>query len=443
MNIRERVEFYKKNRFVRNFATLQIGNTAGNIFQALAGIIMARILEPERFGIYGLSFGLAGLISIFMGIGAQDAVTTILSGAYARKDEITMKEALAFLAKMTIITGAIVFIGALLAPLISQFFYQDYRIGFYAGIIICASIISTTAFSFSMIALQVTGRIRAMTTLGFFNNTLKTVLALIAVVSGFGVLGIVLGHFVGAVIIFVAASFLWKSVQREFTIFPHIRGLLGSIRTVPVKKYLGFSALIAVDRNLSNLYNILPIILTGVYVSTAEVSFFKIAFSYLNLGLSFMGPIGTLLNVEFPKMKELDIQRMAKNFSRISFYGLGLTTFIAIVAAAVASFAFNIVYGEKYLPAIKYVYGLVPYAILMGLGIGLGSSLRALNKVKISIIIHITNLSMGIPLGLFLIKNYGVWGTVMITTLWYSVSIMAAFLFVRVELKKSAGTKLT
>lgn len=40
--------------FVRNVATLQAGSFAGSIIQAGIGIIIARLLQPELFGVYAL-----------------------------------------------------------------------------------------------------------------------------------------------------------------------------------------------------------------------------------------------------------------------------------------------------------------------------------------------------------------------------------------------------
>src|SRR5260221_3576177 len=110
--IRERAQYLIKHTFFRNFAILQVGNIGSNIIQALIGIVFARILQPEYYGIYALAFSLAGIMSIFMGVAAQDAVTTILGGAYERKDEKQIQEALAFLAKITMITGLIVLVAA-------------------------------------------------------------------------------------------------------------------------------------------------------------------------------------------------------------------------------------------------------------------------------------------------------------------------------------------
>ncbi len=432
---RERIEYFRTHRFVRNFAILQVGNTLGNIIQAVIGIAFARILQPQLYGIYALAFGLAGLLSVFLGVGAQDAVTTILGGAYARQDKDQIRDALAFLVKITVITGVIAFIGALCAPLIAQRFYHNYHIGIYAGIVVCASIVSTTFYSFATIVLQIVGKIKQMTVLGLLDQVTRTLLALILVLFGFKVLGIALGHLAGSLIVFIASVIQWRRVKREFPIIPSIRSLIRHVRQVHLRTYLGFSFWIAVDRNLSNLYNILPIVLSGVFIVPGRVTFFKLAFGYFNLALSFLGPIGTLLNVEFPKMQVEDPDRLARNFVRISLYGLALSSGISISVALVSPIVFRLLYGTTYLGSLPYVYGLLGYGIIYGMGIGLGSILRALNKVMFSIKVHAISLIIGVPLGLVFISRWGLWGTVIIVTLWYSVAHILGFCYMLYTLK--------
>lgn len=429
--IREKIEYYRSHTFVRNTAILQAGSMVANVFQAFAGIALARILQPELFGVYALSFGLAGLISVFLGVGAQDAVLTIVSEAHARGDQERIREAFAFLAKITAILGVVALCGALAAPLIADRLYHNPLVGVYAAIVICASIISTTAYSFTAIGLQVLRRIRPVALLGLMDQVTRTTFALLFVLLGFKVFGIVLGHLLGATLVCVTSAFLWRRLAREVPEFPTIKQLLELARGVALKKYFGFSLWIAIDRNLSNLYNILPVMIAGIYVSTTEVTFFKLGFAYMNLALGFIGPIGMLLNTEFPKMKAHSFERMGRNFIRVSMYGLGLSTALGIGAAIVAPLAFKILYGTQFMQSVPFVYGFLPYTMVMGLGIGLGSSLRALNRVQFSIWLHVLNLGLGIPLGLLLTKLYGAWGTVGIVTLWYGIAHTVAFFYVR------------
>ena len=237
-------------------------------------------------------------------------------------------------------------------------------------------------------------------------------------------------------IIFVVSALLFANISKKEPLFPKLLHLLSSVARADVKKYFGFTFWVALDRNMGNIFMALPVILTGVYVTVSEVSFFKLAFGYTNLVLSLLGPISVLLNVEFPKIQVQDEGQLYRNFKKVSLYSLGLSVLLTIGAAIVSPFVFKILYGESYVPSIKYIFGLVAYGSLFGIGVGLGPMWRAIDKVKVSILINSVILVAGIPVGLWLIKNYGLWGSVIMVTIWFSVSHVVSFAYLVKKLKK-------
>ena len=88
------------------------------------------------------------------------------------------------------------------------------------------------------------------------------------------------------------------------------------------------------------------------------------------------------------------------------------------------------------MPGVNYVFGLFVYGALYGIGVGLGPMWRAINKVKVSITINLIILGAGIPLGLFLIRSFGVWGAVIMTTMLFTVSHFVSFIYLARELKR-------
>ncbi len=436
--IKEKIEYFRHHWFIKNLMFFQAGDFAANFTQALIGVFLARLLQPENYGIFALAFSLAGFVTVFMGLGTPAAATTLLSEAHAKNDKEKATEVLSFLVKMTFIMSATVLLGALLTPWLGQVFYNNYKIGLYSSMILIATAIGGTFFSFSFIALQVTRQIKTMTALAFSNQFSRSALSLFMVFIGMGVFGAILGHLVGAVIIFLASVFIWKKISKNYPIFPSVRKLITNTKNAPIKKYLAFSLWITADSNLANLYNILPIMLTGIFVTASEVTFFKLAFGYINLAITLIGPISVLLNVEFPKMKvaEDGAEKLLKNFIKVSFYSLLFSVVLTAGAIIVAPIAFRILYGVTFNPSIKYVSGLFFYGATMGMGVGFGPMWRALNKVKLSILINVVTLSIGVPLGLLLIKNFGLWGSVIWVSVIFNVSHIASFILIIKELKK-------
>lgn len=438
MDLKERFQSFFNRKFVRRTATLQIGSFGGTIIQAGIGIIIARLLQPELFGIYSLAIGMASMTSLILGMGIQEAVSSLLGRAYARDDKAEIENILGFMLKITFLAALVVVLVSVFLPTMADRLYGDSLIGVYAAVVVVATVFSSLFFTLAYSSFQVTGRVKSLGILILSDQSLRYILSLAFILVGFGVLGAVSGQLAGAIIIFMFSAVLFSDLRKKEPLFPKLFHLVAIAKSVNLRKYFGFTFWVALDRNMGNAYMALPVILTGIYASTSEVSFFKLAFGYTNLVLSLLGPISILLNVEFPKIQVENRAQLYANFKKISLYSLVFSIMLSVSAAAVSSIAFRILYGESYLPSIKYIFGLIVYGSLFGIGVGLGPMWRAINKVKVSILINSVILGAGIPLGLWLIKNYGLWGSVIMVTIWFSVSHLASFTYLIRQLKQTA-----
>jgi O-antigen/teichoic acid export membrane protein len=434
--LKDEINYLYRLPFVRRVASLQSGTMLGNFIQALAGIFVARLLQPELFGVYAVSFGLASLASILLGAGIQEAMVTILGGAYARKDKEKINEAYGFLLKATIIMSGLSLLIVIFLPLITKLLYLDYLRGQIASIVVVAAIFSTLSFSFALSALQLIGQIKQMALLTVFDQTIRYSLSVLFIWLGFGLWGAAVGHLVGAILIFCISIFIWRWARIKDQLIPSLRKLVYNFWRISLRKYYVYSFWVAADRNMGNLYMSLPVVLAGFYLLSNEVTYFKLSFGFVNLALSLLGPISVLLNVELPKMQVEDKNKMFRNFVRVSFYSLGLSTFLTVGAIAVSPIAFKILYGDSFMPSIKYIAGLIIYGCLFGIGVGLGPMWRAVNKVKVSILINTIILGLGIPSGLVAIKYLGVWGAVVMVTVWFTTSHFTSFFYLYKFLKK-------
>jgi len=414
---------------VKNVATLQVGNILGTLIQAVVGIFIARILQPEMFGIYALAFSLASLFSIFMATGVGEGITSIVAGAYARKDRETIADALGFLLKIALIIGLVITVVLIFLPQVSNLLYHRYDIGIFAGIVILASIISNLFFSILQVALQAEKRISMAAFFIFLDQLIRWGLSLVLVFAGYKILGAAIGHLIGAVIVFLIVVLSWDKLRSLDTLIPTLGNIFDRARSVNWRRFIRYSFWVALDRNMGTLFSFLPISLAGIYLLSSDVAFYKVSLGFTNLALSLLGPVSTMLNIEFSRLREESFSKMRNNFFRISFYSLLFSTFLVTIAAIISPIAFKILYGQSFMPSVKYVYGFIIYGIFYGLGIGLGPMWRAINKVKVSIIINSIVLAVGIPLGLYLFKNFGIWGGVIMVTLWFSISHIASFLY--------------
>ena len=432
----KRIKELIAHQFVRNVAVLQVGSAIGSIIQATAGVVLARLLQPERFGIYALAFGLAGLTSLFLTIGTQDAMGTILGRAHARDDRQEILDATAFLLKIAILSGVIVALCALALPAIAGAIYREPIVGSYAVVIVLASVISASVLSLVTLLFQVAGDVRTMALLILTDQVIRWGLSIGFVLAGFGIWGAMAGHLLGATCMLVVAIFLWRRLRRRFFEFPSLAQTWHRMFSVPVRRFFRFSFFVAADRNVANLYGILPVLIVGLVVSTREVTFFKLSFGYINLALGLLGPISTLLNVQFPRIQVESRDKLRHDFIRVTLYGVFLSVALTAGAIFVAPVVFRILYGATFLESVPLVRRFAVYGALFGIGVGLGPMWRATGRVTRSIAVNLVTLAIGIPLGLSLIRQFGVTGGVAMVTLWYTVSHIASFILLERLLKK-------
>src|SRR3989344_325972 len=142
-NLIKKISYFRWHWFVKNLIFFQAGNFAANFAQAIIGVFIVRLLQPENYGIYALAFSLHGFMTVFLGLGAQSASTTLLSESYAKNDKEKTKEILNFLVKITLILTIPTIFGALIAPWLAGFFYNNYKIGIYSAILLIASAVGS------------------------------------------------------------------------------------------------------------------------------------------------------------------------------------------------------------------------------------------------------------------------------------------------------------
>ncbi len=419
-----------KTSFVRDTAVMQFGSvftTAVNIFGSVA---FARILLPEKYGLYGLVFAFAGLLDLFMSWGVDKASLVLFAEAYEKKDREEIRNILVYFVKMSIMISLFVGIpGMIIAPILSFYLYGNLYIGELVRIVILANIVSLF-FTFTTTALQVMRRIKSYVFWDNFRNFLRVFggTLLVFVMGLYGVLAAHLGAFV---LSFIISIFLYIRLASKNELLPSFKEILSGWRNVRIKKYFKFGFLIALDQNIGALYGILPVLFLGMFSPVKDVGYFNIAFKYITLPLILISPVGQLLNVRFPQMKTGDLKLLKHNFFKVSVVSGLLALCLTVPALILGPFLIKLFYGTKYLDSIPLIYYLAPYTILAGFAVGLGSIFRTLNRVKAIVIINFSVIAICVLPAFYIIKKFGLLGTVFSTILLFGLSsiIITAFLY--------------
>jgi len=401
-----RFKKFIKISFVQDVGILGIGKVFSIFLGAISSIFLARLLQPELYGIYGLIFAFVGLIGVFMNWGGVFAGLTLLSKAYTKKDKQEIKNILTYFLKITIL--AICTVGILsifLAPFLTDLFYKNSQIGDLARIVLLAGFL-TIIYNLLVIVLQVNRKIKELTILEVFNKFIYIFFPIIFVLLGFGLNGIVWGYFISAFIFLISAIFIYSFLIKKDELLPSLKQIFLNFKKINFKKYFDFGFLIAINKNLSSLISFLPIIFLGIFSSMQDVAYFKIALSYVMIPSMLLNPISRILDVQLPKSKSYNFEILKKHFYKTAIYSGLISILLVVPFIVLAPFLIKLFYGAEYIPSIDLVYYLSILIVSSGFSVGLGSFYRTVNKMKISIIINICYIILMILLFFIFIRVY-------------------------------------
>lgn len=395
-----------KISFVRDVGILQIGKFFSVFLGAVGSIVLARLLQPELYGIYGLIFAFVGLVGIFTNWGGSYASLTLLAEAYARKDKEEIKNILTYFVEITLLTiGTIGILSLIFAPFLTDLIYRNSQIGQWARIILLAVFIGIF-YNLLIIVLQSIRKIKKLTVLESFNKAAYFVFPVGLLWAGFGLAGVIWGQFISSFIFLILSLWLYFSLAQKKGYLPSFKEIFLNFKKIRIGKYFKFGFLIAVDKNISRLLALLPVLLLGYLASPAEVGYFKIAFAYITIPVMILSPISRILNVQLPKSKTYGLKILKNHFFKTALYSGFIAILLVIPFILLSPFLIKLFYGSEYASSIPLTYYLSVLTILSGFTVGLGAFYKTVNKMKISIIVNICYVILMILLIFILVKFY-------------------------------------
>lgn len=428
-----------KIKFVKDTLILQFGTLVTMGANLATSVLLARILQPERYGIYALVFSLYGLIGLLSNVGVGQATVTRLAEAYAKRDEEEVTNLLAFFVKMSAIMAAFIFIlGFLVSPYLATRMYGNPEIGHMARLLF---LIAPLGIMYGLVTtiLQSVRMMQHLTILESLMTILTSVFVIGFVLLGLGVSGIVYGHVLATALSSAIGLLTYHKLRWQLGgALPSLRKTLKRVWQVGIKKYFGLGFLIAVDKNIVKLAELIPILLLGIFAEPEEVSYFKIAVGAIGLPLFVLGAISRNLAAKLPETKgKGGIGGLRRNFVRVSLYSGVLSATCIGTFVIVAPHLVSCLYGVEYIPAVSPIYVLAISYGLLGFGVGLGTVFRTIRRMDLPIKINGGSLLLLTPIGLALIQIIGSPGAAWFLAAWYLVSTFGGLAVANYMLSKS------
>ncbi len=411
--VKEYIERAKRSFFFKDVALLQFSTIAITGLSFISSVILARILGPEKYGVYAIIFSFTALLGSFADwSGANYVVTTFLSRAYVEKNREQIENIVGYVAKMFIFVFLpLTALAIVIAPYLSTNLYHSSYIGIMTRLLLFENILGAV-FGILKVMLEATRKIKKLTVLEIIEKIFFIVIPILFVLLSYGITGYVWGTIVASVIMCCIGYVLYRKLMRGDQLFPSMRTVYSRSIERSSGHYIAFGFNASLDKTLSNISSTLPVVFLAAAVTHSEVGFYKLALSYTSLSILLLKPVARLLNSQLPKSLSYGISFLKRDFYRATIISTALACLAVLPFIILAGPLVSIFYGAAFAPVVQLVPALMLYAIIAAVSTGIGALFRTIQKVRVAVIINIVNFCVSTPIIYFIIMQYGVGGMI-------------------------------
>jgi O-antigen/teichoic acid export membrane protein len=320
-------------------------NVFGRALNLARGVILARLLVPDDFGLFGLAAVVIGFTAMFSDVGA---------GAFLVYSQEDLKDHVdtAFWANLSIATVlASGILGA--APFVARFYHRPDLIPVLA--VLAFSLWLQTAATVHRNLLRRELRFRSLAVIDGLISLAAFVIAVALAWRGFGVwsfvLSALLSNAINAVLLFYAYEWIprWRFSKRSFHALAPFSGW-----------YVAQALAWYMTLNIDNL-------MVGKFLGIDALGIYGLAYNYALLPLSFIGiSFGNVVLAELPRLHS-DPEHFWSAYFMSSKLMAGLVCPIAAALVIAAPDVFPILFGPKWTSAILPFQILAVYGAIRGL----------------------------------------------------------------------------
>ena len=376
-----------KNSFW-NVLTLSLGKFGGLVFS----VLVARLLLPEKFGIYNLAIAVALLITSLTNFGTNQTLSRYLSDALGRNEKKKATAYYQYLSKLKLLFAffSMIFLFIIAYPLSTYIFNKP---TLFVPLLISSFYIVTLSFhNFYETLFFVIGKLKYITIKEIILQGSKILLIFfafyfIAPKVSLAIFILILSSIIGIVFL----SFLLK--KRVGYLFQKTKEKIDKKR---VKKFLKSTLLSFMS---STLFGYVDIVLLGIFVTSAHIGYYSAAFLVVG------GFYGILMfsNLFLPIFTKMKHENLSEAFNKIFRHLCIISIPLVFVILALGKYFLRAIYGYEYLPAILPMFFLAFLIFAFPLTDSLKALLFAREKPKFVARMTLISLILNILLNLIII----------------------------------------
>ncbi len=306
---------------------------ATQLVQFSVGLVLARLLSPEEFG-------LIGMITVFIAL-TQSLVDSGFGQALIRKKEASDSD-YSTVFYFNFIAGLIFFLAFYLsAPAIAGFYElpELTDIARVLGVIILINSASTIQRTILIREVSFRPLMKVNLTAAIISGAIAIILAL----TGFGVWSLVWRSITGSV---VQSIMLWSN-GRWKPVLTFSRDSLKSL--------FSFGSKLLLSGLIDTIYRNVYLLIIGKFFSAADLGYYTRADQFSRLASQNL--TGTVQRVSFPVLSQVqdEDERLKSGYKRLILSTMFISFFVMLGLVAVAEPMIVTLIGEKWLPSVEYL----------------------------------------------------------------------------------------
>ncbi len=313
-------------------------------------IIVARLLMPERMGLYSLALSTIVLFSAFSDFGISTGVVTFISKVLGRKDLEKAKKYFRTLLRWKFVLTTV----CSLVLLASAYFVANgyYNKPIFYALLVGGLYIPIVGFlNFFEQSFKATNNFKMPLVKEIIFQTLRltivplTILFLLKTsLSNGTVVALVL---LSLTICYAISLFIFALMARKKVSF--VKGKAGKLDKQEVKEVKKFLLPLTVTALSGVFFGYIDTLMLGHFVSEEFIAYYGAAFSLVGSATAIIGFTAAALFPLFAKLEGRSLERLFKKSRNITF----LIAFLsAIITYFIAYYVVKIAYGSEYLTAV-------------------------------------------------------------------------------------------
>lgn len=341
-----------KSRFLRNVSAMTAGNVFSTALVAVQGVLVARWLGPESYGLAALITAYPALLFSLLDARSWEATVKFISDFRSRGDQAKTVSVILFMVMVdALIAVGVLFVTVASASVVVRLTMDSAPEARSLLLVYAASFLAQSARPTAYAVLSVMNRFSTISILDIATNLIRSLTILLAVGLGGGVAGFVWGSAAGSVVqglLFAVAG--WRLIGREWNLTWHRgawSGLGGERRNVI--RFLLYNDLLS----LLSAVKQLDVLLLGYFRDVSEVGYFRLA---RTISMSAGHLITPLQTVSYPRLiaawarSRVDFVRLIERL--MVTVGLPAAVALAVAAPVLTPGMVALLFGPTYAEAV-------------------------------------------------------------------------------------------